>query len=101
MVKHVVMFKMKIFASEEVLKRNVSLIFDELNSLPELINEIKSFEVGINESESARAYDLVLVSEFNDYASLKLYQDHPEHLKVVSLIKELTENTIVVDYKMN
>lgn len=100
MIKHIVVFKMKIFESDSELESSKSLIRIRLLELPELIKEIVNFEIGINESNSPRAYDIVLISEFKNYDDLKKYQVHPKHLSVVEIIKDKTESTIVVDYKI-
>ncbi len=99
MVKHIVMFKMKNFKSKGMFDEKVLLIKKELDKLPSKIEVIKSFEVGINEAESPRAYDMVLISEFKNYQDLETYRVHPDHVKVLELVKMNTENTKVVDYQ--
>ena len=61
--------------------------------------EIKAFEVGINVNPSERASDVVLLSEFESIESLKKYQVHPDHKKLVEHLGHLTAETRVVDYK--
>ena len=99
MVKHIVMFKMKNFEKEKDFIEGVSIIRNRLVDLKNRISEIKSIEVGINELESPRAYDLVLITEFDSYDDLKSYQKHKSHLDVLQIVRDLTQNTIVVDYQ--
>lgn len=94
MVVHIVMFKFK----EENKKVNIAKVKDKLENLEKSIDVLKSIEVGINFNESERAMDLSLYSTFDTEEDLKTYATHEEHLKVVSLIKEVTLESKVVDY---
>ena len=98
MIKHIVMWRLK--KIEGKTKDDIaSEIQAEVNKLPSLIKEIKAFEVGINVNPSERASDVVLLSEFESIESLKKYQVHPDHKKLVEYLGHLTEETRVVDYK--
>ncbi|MBD3831514.1 MAG: Dabb family protein, partial [Arcobacter sp.] len=66
--------------------------------LEELIEGLKTMEVGINFTEADRAMDLSLYSTFESLQDLQNYAVHPEHLKVVEFIKEVTLESKVVDY---
>ncbi|PLY15451.1 MAG: stress responsive protein [Sulfurimonas sp.] len=86
MIIHIVMFKFK----EENKKSNIKEVAEKLNSLSKLIPELKSIEVGVNFTDSDRAFDLSLYSTFETKEDLASYAIHPEHLKVVELIKSMT-----------
>lgn len=94
MLKHIVMFKFKENPQEtaEELKRR-------LMALPAQIEEIKHFEVGINTIESARAYDAVLISEFESIDTMKAYQVHPAHQEVLKFTSQVSESIVAVDYE--
>lgn len=94
MVVHIVMFKFK----NENKALNLAKVQAKLEKLEELIDELKSIEVGINFTESDRAMDLSLYSTFENQEDLKTYAQHPEHLKVLELIREVTVESKVVDY---
>ncbi len=94
MIIHIVMFKFK----EENFDINIELVKDKLNALPSLIPELKCIEVGVDFSRSERAFDLSLYSSFTSKEDLQAYAVHPEHLKVVELIKSVTLESKVVDY---
>ena len=94
MIVHIVMFTFK----EENKAKNIAIVKDKLEALEGLIDELQSMEVGINFNKSERAMDLSLYSTFESEEDLKAYAVHPEHLKVVELIKEVTEVSKVVDY---
>lgn len=94
MIVHIVMFQFK----EENKERNIAMVKERLEDLVDLIPELEKMEVGVNFNESERAYDLSLYSTFASQEDLGAYAVHPEHMKVVALIKELTETSKVVDY---
>lgn len=94
MVIHIVMFKFK----EDKKKENILKVKEQLEGLKKKIDVLQSMEVGINFNKSDRAMDLSLYSSFNSEEDLKMYAVHEEHLKVVSLIKDVTLESKVVDY---
>jgi len=94
MVKHVVLMKFK----PDVKEDQISQVKKGLGDLSDIIPEIKSYEFGRDEVRSDRSYDFCLVSAFENYDSLKKYQFHPEHVKVVNLLKEICEDIRAVDY---
>lgn len=96
MVVHIVMFKFK----DENRALNIVKVKDQLESLEKSIDVLKSIEVGINFNESERAMDLSLYATFESEEDLKAYATHEEHLKVLTLIREVTIESKVVDYTL-
>ena len=96
MVVHIVMFKF----NEENKASNLKIVEEKLKDLVSKIDELKCMEVGIDFNQSERAFDLSLYSSFNSKEALDAYAVHEEHLKVVSLIKEVTSESKVVDYEI-
>ena len=94
MIVHIVMFKFH----DENKSENIKEVTKRLNALVELIPSLKSMEVGVNFTLSERAFDLSLYSTFESKEDLDAYAVHPEHLKVVELIKSVTLESKVVDY---
>lgn len=94
MIVHIVMFKFK----DENRDTNIQIVAKKLNLLVEKIDVLNSMEVGVDFNGSERAYDLSLYSTFESKEDLKTYAVHPEHLKVLTFIKEVTTETKVVDY---
>ena len=97
MIKHIVFIRLKA-ADDEKLK-NLNQIKEALDNLPSQIPEIKSFETGINISDSSSASDFALIGEFNSKEDIETYKSHPEHLKVLDLISSLKGRTAVVDFE--
>jgi hypothetical protein len=98
MLVHIVMIKISA-SSETEKKERISLLKDSLDRLPSLIPEIKYYDVGVNTSTRSNAYDMAVVSEFENADDLSIYRDHPEHQKVVRLLDGIKEDVVVVDYK--
>ncbi|MFA5233284.1 MAG: Dabb family protein [Sulfurimonas sp.] len=94
MIVHIVIFKFR----DENKSSNIQEVTKRLNALVELITELKLIEVGVNFTDSERAFDLSLYSTFQTKEDLAAYAIHPEHLKVVELIKSVTLESKVVDY---
>jgi len=98
MLKHIVVFKLKDFAEGASKEKNAELLRKKLEALRDTVEEIKYFEVGINSIDSEVSYDLALISSFEDQSSLKRYQMHPDHKKVVELVGKICQSRWVVDY---
>lgn len=96
MLKHIVFFK---FPDSEQDKRElVAILKDKLESLNFKIPQLKKLETGINISNRSSAFDLALVTEFENEADLEIYRIHPDHQAVVAYIKETNADSVVVDY---
>ena len=95
MVVHIVMFRFK----DENKDENIEKVKSRLMALPEKIESLRSMEVGVDFLHSERSMDLVLTSTFDDRDGLESYRVHPAHQEVVSLIKEVTLESRVVDYE--
>ena len=98
MFKHIVMWKLKDDGDVNLIERNAEIIKSSLSSLPSVIPEISKYEIGVNQTESERAFNVVLISEFNSREDFHTYRDHPKHVEAVEIIRELAELTNVVDY---
>ncbi len=101
MIKHIVMFKLSDKYTKEERKSIANELKASLDELPQKINEIKEYEVGVNISNAANAYDLVLISTFESMETLEAYRVHEAHQAVVAKIKKHKKETIAVDYDLN
>lgn len=94
MVVHIVMFRFK----DEEKSKNIEVVSQMLNDLLSTVPTLGSMEVGQNFTDSDRAMDLSIITTFDDLDALKRYATHPEHLKVVEYIRQVTTESKVVDY---
>lgn len=93
MITHIVFLKLKDKANAEEIKAR-------LDALPAQIPEIKTYEVGIDEMDTARSFHLSLYSQFDSYDALKVYNEHPAHVEVLGFIRENAEIVHAVDYTL-
>lgn len=93
MIKHIVMWKFK-----ENEEENMKKFLKGLNSLKEIIPEIKNMETGININPK-NEYDAILISEFESMEDLEKYKTNPSHLKVSALCKEIRIDRQAIDYE--
>lgn len=97
MIKHIVMMRLKdvsVTEKQEQLQHIKSI----LEALLGVVRSLKAMEVGLNFSDRDTAFDLVLVSLFEDKEGLREYAIHPEHIKVLDYLKRKLETTAVTDY---
>jgi len=96
MIVHIVFFKF----NEEDKTSNIQKVKELLEGLVTKIEALKSMEVGVNFTESERAFDMSLYSTFETKEGLRTYATHEEHLKVLEFIKTVVSETKVVDYEV-
>ncbi len=97
MINHVVLFKFKDFPSNEKLEK-LTHFKNILLELPSYIPELKHIEVGLHHELNGASYDVCLISHFESIEDLNIYQNHPEHLKVVAFAKEMIAERAAVDF---
>lgn len=97
MVNHVVLFKFKAYPAEEK-QAKLNQLKTALLELKNKIAELKYIEVGNNYELDSKSFDLCLITHFETIADLDVYRVHPEHLKVVELVKEYTSDRAAVDF---
>lgn len=100
MIKHVVMWRLKEEALGREKNENALLVKAGLEALKGQIEEILELEVGINCVMGDQAYDLVLVSAFENLEALDRYQVHPLHKAIGELIGQVRSERTVVDYEV-
>lgn len=102
MVCHIVLWNIteKIKAGNEAdLRKIKQTIKSGLEGLKDKVPGTISVRVEIDAQDSSNR-DIALISEFENKDALAAYQKHPEHLKVVALIKESLENRACYDYEV-
>lgn len=95
MVKHVVTFKLK--GSQEERSEIAKKFKQALESLPGIIPELKSIEVGIN-INPAEAWDICLIACADSLEDIAAYSKHPAHVDAVKIIAPHKEDRACVDF---
>lgn len=94
MLTHIVCWKYKPETSLEQRADHIA----RLRALPEIIPDIVSFNVGSDILHLERSFDTGLVAVYPDRDGLDFYNDHPEHVKVAALGKQIAEKVVSVDF---
>jgi quinol monooxygenase YgiN len=97
MLRHIITWKLAAVTSAEKLE-NSAAIAAALQGLVPLIPEIRSLTVASNVVSLDANWDLVLVADYDDEAALRTYIDHPEHQRVVGIIRPLVAQRAAVDF---
>jgi Stress responsive A/B Barrel Domain len=100
MLKHILCLKLKDFAEGNPKSENAKLAKEKLLALKEKIKEIKYIEAGINDAKaSPDNFDVVLITEFESFDDLDIYQKHPEHVKTADFMKKIRDARACVDFE--
>jgi len=94
MIKHIVFFKLK-----DKSEAHCHIVKEKLMTMKENIKILKDIEVGINFSEEERAYDIALLTDFENREDLNIYAKHPFHQTIIAYMKSIAISSKVVDYK--
>ncbi len=93
-IKRISLFRLKRQGTEDTKR-----VVDALLSMKDTVPSLMDIEVGVNFSDSAEAYDVVLIATFKDIESLRKYEQDPFHLSVKEIVVGLKEKRAVVDYE--
>jgi hypothetical protein len=95
--RHVVMF----IWTTEATQEQKAAVAERLSELPEVIPDIKRYEIGDDAGINEGNYDFVVVADFADRESYLVYRDHPVHLAVIAeTIKPITAERAAVQYEL-
>ena len=101
MIRHVVMWVFPDESAGRSRDENVARAAELLRGLPAAIPEIRRLEAGADQLGGERQAHLVLESDFDDWAALETYQQHPAHLDVVAFFREVGTTRLAVDFEIN
>ena len=94
MVRHVVLCKFRTSVSEEQCANAINA----LRTLGQSISEVREWSMGKQALPSSTAYDLAIVSSFENVEALERYRNHPDHIRTKNLLTEIAD-LAVVDYE--
>lgn len=100
MVRHIVMFKLKEFASPAEKQAKLDEIKTKLEALIDKIDVLRRIEVKSN-CNPAETWDLILITELDSLADVNTYANHPEHVAVAKgIIGPVKADRACVDYEL-
>ncbi len=97
MIRHIVLFKLKPFESDTEKHSKEQEIKKALLALKDKIEVLLSIEVGINANPNEE-YNIALTTTFENFDDLNTYANHPEHLAVIPMIREVLDSRACNDY---
>ena len=97
MIRHVVMWRFKTEAEGKTKEENMATVREQLYALLPVIPQIRRMEIGFDVLRTEASMDLMLLTEFDSLADLKFYAEHPEHVKVASYVRKVTETRVSLD----
>ena len=100
MIRHIVMWKLKESAEGASRAENAVKLKEKLEGCRNIVPGILHLEVGLAGAGLDSTYDVVLVSDFADKASLDAYQVHPTHEALKSFVGAVRESREGVDYEV-
>jgi hypothetical protein len=95
MLTHIVVWKYKPETELAIREDHVA----QLRRLSGVIPEVESLSVGFDILGLPRSYDTGLVATFRDRAALDAYTVHPDHEKVASLGRSISQHVASVDFE--
>lgn len=97
MIEHIVLLK---FSSKTTKGQKDELIRRTLD-LKNVIPGIVDIQQGYNFSDRSKGYEMGLTVRLEDRSSLGTYISHPAHQEILSLLKEIgMEDLLVVDFEI-
>ena len=98
MIKHIAMFKFKAFESAEEKENYYNRLREAFDGLDKKVPEINFLQIGFDELHSEASFDFVVNVDIESLDALSVYANHPEHIKAVSVVKEMAVDRKVIDY---
>ncbi len=93
MFRHIVFFKVR---QEE--RHKIAEAVENLTSL-EAVPVVRSVEVGLNELESGRSYDIALIVDTDSRDDYDIYDKHELHQPVRQFMRSIIESSATVDFE--
>ena len=100
MIRHIVMFKLKEFASESEKTIAANEVLKKLDELPGAIDLILRYKAGIDVRNLNWSYDIVLEMDFDTLADIDAYTVHPAHQKFIAFNKDYSIAKVCIDFEL-
>ena len=100
MIRHIVTWKLR--ATDAPAKAAaVAAIAAALEPLASRMPGITSLTVRANSAYFDQNWDVVLVGDYPSLEALERYQVHPEHVRVVQIVRQLVVERSAVDFQLD
>ena len=96
MIRHVVLIKFKPESATDDRMQGLA----RLQALPEQINLLRIWNVGMDQMHLPRSYDLAIVADFTSLDEVRAYRAHPAHVEMAAFMDPLIEHIHSVDFEM-
>ena len=97
MIRHTIMWRFTDNFEGMNKDQIMDKVTDLFRELKTKIPEIKFMSVERDVLRSERSFDMIYITEFDSLEALEVYRVHPEHVKVASLVRKVTESRVVLD----
>lgn len=99
MIRHIVMFKLKEFATPADKQAKMQEIKDSLEALIHKIDILRMIKVDFN-CNPTEVWDVILTTELDTLEDVSTYANHPEHVAVSKgIIAPVKADRACVDYQ--
>lgn len=99
MIRHIVMFKLKEFATPADKQAKMQEIKTGLEALIDKIDVLRLIRVDFN-CNPAETWDVILTTELDTLGDVSTYANHPEHLAISKgIIGPVKADRACVDYQ--
>ncbi len=99
MIRHIVIFKLKEFSSNEERNQALDDVLLNFRALVGEIPQIRKYTVMPDIVMDQASYDVIIDSSFDNLDDLKDYQSHPAHKYAVEQNKQWCDKKVVLDYE--
>lgn len=95
MFTHIAMFRIRPEVDDAERARIRGLLLE----LPELISEVRSFEVGEDAGISEGNWDMVVLAQFDDVDGYRAYAAHPDHQPVITAVRSIISERAGIQFE--
>lgn len=95
-IRHIVLFRFKPSVTADQKDR----LAESILALGHQVDTVRSMSVGADLGAYPGNYEFAVVVDFDDEAGLKVYNTHPDHLRMAQPTLDLVDDIAVLDYAL-
>ena len=101
MLRHIVTYKFLPEALGRTKEENLAKAAQLASEIEKNISCLKGFTCGIGSREQKESnYDIVLICDFDDFAGLAEYKEHPAHKAFGELCHAVSSGRAAIDFEL-